>query len=74
MPDGGNEKCVCCEGDTGIPKSTPLADRKYYIKGSGQLCGDCYFELYVRKVEDETLISPDEIDVLMQMCEKNEDR
>ncbi len=71
IPITENDKCVCCGSDTGVPKSTPLAERKYYIKGSGQLCSNCYFELYIRKAEDETLISPDEIDTLMRMCKKN---
>ena len=72
MPDNGNEKCVCCGADTGIPRSAPLKDRKYYIVGSGQLCGNCYFELYIGNAEEESLVSPDDISKLMRMCKQND--
>lgn len=41
-----SEKCILCGKDTGIPFNEPIDKRKYYIRGSGQLCGNCYYALY----------------------------
>lgn len=43
-----NDKCVVCDKDTGVPKDTPIENRKRYVIGSGQLCRDCYFDLYTK--------------------------
>ena len=67
MPDNGNDKCVCCEKDSGVPHDTPIAERKYYIQGSGQLCGSCYNELYIQNTEDDNTIALDEIHKLIQI-------
>lgn len=48
-----NDKCVICGGDTGVAKDTPIEERHMYVVGSGQLCHDCYFDLYLRSGSDE---------------------
>ncbi len=72
MPDNGNDRCVCCGKDSGVPHETPIVDRKYYVQGSGQLCGECYIELYVHKSEDEHVVSLDEMHELIRMCKKDD--
>ena len=36
------EKCVICKYDTGYDGYDDIKDRKYYVKGRGQLCSWCY--------------------------------
>ena len=66
-PDTETEKYDCCGCDTGIPKDTPISNRKYYIQGSGQLCNKCYTELYIHKSEDEIAVSLDEMNNLIRL-------
>lgn len=40
------ENCVVCRKQTDVPKTRDISERKYYIEGAGQLCRDCYFEIY----------------------------
>lgn len=42
----GMERCACCGRTTDIPENMPVSKRKFYIEGGGQLCRDCYYELY----------------------------
>ena len=72
MPDSGNDRCVCCGCDTGIPQSLPVPQRPWYIEGSGQLCGSCYLNLYIRRAEDESRVTDEELVRLIRLC-KNED-
>ena len=39
------EQCVLCRRLTYIAKGMPLAARKGYIEGAGQLCESCFREL-----------------------------
>lgn len=39
------ERCVLCWRLTDVPKSTPIAQRKAYVQGAGQLCESCYCAL-----------------------------
>ena len=41
------ECCVLCGRMTGILKDGAVTGRKYYIEGAGQLCQECYQEVYV---------------------------
>ena len=66
-PNTETDKCACFGCDTGIPKDTPISNRKYYIQGSGQPCNKCYTELYVHKSEDETTVSLDEMNELIRL-------
>lgn len=40
------ERCVLCRHLTNIPKGAPLAARRGYVEGAGQLCESCFRELY----------------------------
>jgi len=41
------EKCVSCEKETEEDINTPIDHRDYYVEGVGQLCKDCWVELYL---------------------------
>ena len=40
------EICIRCGKETEYAISAPVNMRKYYIEGSGQLCEQCFYELY----------------------------
>ena len=40
------EKCIRCGRETEYETSTPVTVRRWYIEGSGQLCEQCFYELY----------------------------
>jgi len=40
------EKCVLCEGDTREPEDKHIDFRHFYVEGSGQLCRNCWVEIY----------------------------
>lgn len=40
------ERCVLCGGLTEVLKNQPVSERKYYMEGAGQLCRECYREVY----------------------------
>ncbi len=40
------EQCACCRRRLYIPKDMDIELRPFYIEGAGQLCYDCYRELY----------------------------
>lgn len=42
------EICVCCHKKLDIPVSAPIEFRDFYVEGAGQLCYDCYQEIYGR--------------------------
>lgn len=44
-----NEKCVLCDKSTDETVAMPVHLRKHYIEGAGQLCQDCYQNLYGNK-------------------------
>ena len=66
-PNTETDKFACCGCDTGIPKDTPISNRKYYIQGSGQLCSKGYMESYTHRSEDETTVSLDEMNKLIRL-------
>ena len=41
-----NENCVSCGEQTPYPVSENINNRDFYIEGAGQLCKDCYTNLY----------------------------
>jgi hypothetical protein len=47
------EDCVICKYDTGYDGYDKIKDRKYYVKGRGQLCGWCYKRRYRNKQESK---------------------
>ena len=42
----GYERCVSCRKRVDIPEDMDIEFRSFYIEGAGQLCYDCYQELY----------------------------
>lgn len=40
------ESCVVCEKMIVVPIYQTVQTRSYYIEGAGQLCEDCYADLY----------------------------
>lgn len=71
-PDG-NEKCVICGRDTGVPFSTPVSERKYYEPGSGQICESCYRRLYMPRTDSGRSFNR-EMEELIKMCGKKENK
>lgn len=48
-----DEICILCGSKTGISKTAPLNTRKYYVDGCGQLCRECWNELYgIMEIDD----------------------
>ena len=47
------EKCVVCKEETKYNKEDHIDFRIGYIEGSGQLCLNCYNEIYVKKTRQE---------------------
>ena len=43
------ETCVLCKKETNVPKDLHIDFRDYYIECVGQLCQDCYFDLYEKR-------------------------
>lgn len=41
-----NELCIRCNKPTPYNPNTPITLRRYYVEGSGQLCEQCFYELY----------------------------
>ncbi len=40
------DKCVCCNKNTQELQDKHIDYRNYYVEGTGQLCENCYIELY----------------------------
>jgi len=40
------ERCIRCGKETEYDVSTPVTVRRWYVEGSGQLCEQCFYELY----------------------------
>ena len=40
------EKCVSCGLNTGYSINDHVDSRKTYVDGAGQLCSDCFIEVY----------------------------
>ncbi len=43
---GDYENCVICNRKTKVKKATNVDKRRFYIDGVGQLCSECYFNVY----------------------------
>lgn len=40
------EKCISCGRETGYSINDHVDKRKTYVEGAGQLCSDCFIEVY----------------------------
>jgi len=53
MKDTLNKKemdnCVSCKKETKYQKNLPIDYRENYVEGAGQLCEECYNEIYNKK-------------------------
>jgi recombinational DNA repair protein (RecF pathway) len=45
------EKCIICDVDTKIEKSTHIDYRYFYVEGIGQLCKECWNNIYEKPEE-----------------------
>lgn len=45
------DKCVTCGKATLYNKEDHIDTRLGYVEGSGQLCLDCYDEIYIKKTK-----------------------
>lgn len=51
----GKEHCVLCGRLTEEAKELTLSERKHYIEGAGQLCQECYQEIYMPRNNENML-------------------
>ena len=51
------EKCVMCEKETNENVDTHIDYRFYYVDGAGQLCKDCYEDVYNTKPKSKKWIT-----------------
>jgi len=50
------EECIVCGKMTQVLKEQPIECRSFYIYGCGQLCYECYHEIYPEiRIWDKTL-------------------
>jgi len=40
------EECLYCKKETEVDVDTHIDYRDYYVEGAGQLCRDCWEEIY----------------------------
>jgi hypothetical protein len=52
MTNNNIEKCVNCGCDTGYSMNVHIDSRKSYVEGAGQLCSQCFIEVY-KKVHNK---------------------
>jgi recombinational DNA repair protein (RecF pathway) len=46
MESNNIEKCVSCGRETGYSINDHIDSRKTYVEGAGQLCSECFKEVY----------------------------
>lgn len=69
MQNNETEKCIVCGKDTGILSSEPIKKRNNYVSGAGQLCENCYCELYLlHDPYDPNTLNELQIKELLDMC------
>jgi hypothetical protein len=52
MTNNNIEKCVSCGRETGYSINDHVDSRKSYVEGAGQLCSQCFIEVY-KKVRNK---------------------
>ncbi len=40
------EQCVLCKKELEVLTTTPIQEREFYVTGVGQLCTECYHDIY----------------------------
>lgn len=66
------ETCVLCGKETDILQNVPILFRKYYIRGGGQLCKNCYAALRTTPPNGHNLTEKD-LTVLLQLSSAQEE-
>lgn len=46
------ERCIICGKEVGYDFNAPIQERRFYVEGAGQLCEECYYNLYIKKTVD----------------------
>lgn len=49
------EYCVLCGKIIEVLRERPLSERKCYIEGAGQLCFECYHDLYISSSKEDVI-------------------
>jgi hypothetical protein len=52
METNNIEKCISCGLNTGHSINDHVDSRKTYIEGAGQLCSDCFIEVYKKGTQE----------------------
>jgi len=47
----GYDLCINCGKETKYLANTPIAERYNYVKDAGQLCDDCYIQIYGTEIK-----------------------
>ena len=47
------DKCVSCGIETQYDEFDHIDFRNFYIEGAGQLCPDCFDQIYKSKIRDD---------------------
>lgn len=47
------EKCVNCGKDTPYDKTTNINLRQFYVEAVGQLCRDCFIDIYQPEYDED---------------------
>ncbi len=47
--NGQKEFCVICGVETEYTRDVSVFKRDFYVSSAGQLCRECYCELYIKK-------------------------
>ena len=45
------DNCVTCNKETSYDVKDNINERMGYVKGVGQLCSECYNEIYIKKTK-----------------------
>ena len=53
MNKNKKDKCVWCKKETQYDEFDHIDFRNFYIEGAGQLCPECYNEIYGKKGKEE---------------------
>ena len=48
-----NDRCIMCWCPTEYKRSAPVALRKHYVNGLGQMCEGCYLQLQKNNAAEE---------------------
>ena len=44
--ESSHERCVICGKRIEYGKNDPISERHFYVEGAGQLCNQCFHDVY----------------------------